>query len=138
MKKMMADMTIKPTTDADRDFVAMMVPHPRVGARSQRDVRAVKHKHSAYDGTRHGRSEPLKHVGGKSLSVRLAIRAGPNAIHLISLDAVDGHQRPSRTQPNQVAPPERIRGLDLRRDVRLNRVGKRWDREKRTSRYPEQ
>src|ERR1700690_685652 len=84
-KKMMADMTIKPPTDADRDFVAMMVPHPRVGARSQRDVRAVKHKHSAYDGTRHGRSEPLKHVGRNSLSVRLAIRAGPNAIHLISL-----------------------------------------------------
>jgi hypothetical protein len=27
MKKMMADMTIKPTGDVDRDFVAMMVPH---------------------------------------------------------------------------------------------------------------
>jgi uncharacterized protein (DUF305 family) len=28
MKKMMVDMTIKPTTDVDCDFVAMMVPHP--------------------------------------------------------------------------------------------------------------
>src|SRR5438552_5224025 len=27
MKKMMADMTIKPSGDVDRDFVAMMVPH---------------------------------------------------------------------------------------------------------------
>src|SRR3981081_2643170 len=27
MSKMMADMTIKPTGDVDRDFVAMMVPH---------------------------------------------------------------------------------------------------------------
>jgi len=27
MRKMMADMTIKPTGDVDRDFVAMMVPH---------------------------------------------------------------------------------------------------------------
>ncbi len=27
MNKMMADMTIKPTGDIDRDFVAMMVPH---------------------------------------------------------------------------------------------------------------
>jgi len=27
MKRMMADMTIKPTGDVDRDFVAMMVPH---------------------------------------------------------------------------------------------------------------
>ena len=27
MAKMMADMTIKPTGDIDRDFVAMMVPH---------------------------------------------------------------------------------------------------------------
>jgi uncharacterized protein (DUF305 family) len=27
MKKMMADMTITPTGDVDRDFVAMMVPH---------------------------------------------------------------------------------------------------------------
>ena len=27
MKDMMADMTIKPTGDVDRDFVAMMVPH---------------------------------------------------------------------------------------------------------------
>jgi hypothetical protein len=29
MNKMMADMTIKPTGDVDRDFVAMMVPHHR-------------------------------------------------------------------------------------------------------------
>lgn len=27
MHKMMADMTVKPTGDVDRDFVAMMVPH---------------------------------------------------------------------------------------------------------------
>src|ERR1700688_5124813 len=27
MSKMMSDMTIKPTGDADRDFIAMMVPH---------------------------------------------------------------------------------------------------------------
>ena len=27
MSKMMADMTIKPTGDIDKDFVAMMVPH---------------------------------------------------------------------------------------------------------------
>jgi hypothetical protein len=27
MKRMMADMTVKPTGDVDRDFVAMMVPH---------------------------------------------------------------------------------------------------------------
>jgi uncharacterized protein (DUF305 family) len=27
MNKMMTDMTIKPTGDVDRDFVAMMVPH---------------------------------------------------------------------------------------------------------------
>ena len=27
MNKMVADMTIKPTGDVDRDFVAMMVPH---------------------------------------------------------------------------------------------------------------
>jgi hypothetical protein len=29
MSKMMADMTVKPTGDIDRDFVAMMVPHHR-------------------------------------------------------------------------------------------------------------
>jgi hypothetical protein len=49
MKKMMTDMTIKPTGDVDPDSVAVMVPHPR--ARAQRDVRAVKYNHSAYDGT---------------------------------------------------------------------------------------
>ena len=27
MDKMMADMNVKPTGDADRDFVAMMIPH---------------------------------------------------------------------------------------------------------------
>jgi hypothetical protein len=27
MARMMADMTIKPTGDVDRDFVAMMIPH---------------------------------------------------------------------------------------------------------------
>jgi hypothetical protein len=27
MRKMMTDMTVKPTGDVDRDFVAMMVPH---------------------------------------------------------------------------------------------------------------
>src|ERR1700741_5327531 len=29
MAKMMNDMTVKPTGDVDRDFVAMMVPHHR-------------------------------------------------------------------------------------------------------------
>ncbi|MGY3605995.1 MULTISPECIES: DUF305 domain-containing protein [unclassified Bradyrhizobium] len=50
MNKMMADMTIKPTGDVDRDFVAMMVPHHQ-GAIDM--AKAV---------LRYGHNEQLRHL----------------------------------------------------------------------------
>ena len=50
-----------------------------------------------------GGLELLEHVDGEAFSVGLSIQACPKAINLITLDAVDGHQRPARTQPNEIA-----------------------------------
>jgi hypothetical protein len=51
------------------------------------------------------RSKLLEHVEGEGLRVWLAIPVGPIAIDLIALDAVDSHQWPSRTQPNEITTP---------------------------------
>jgi hypothetical protein len=48
-------------------------------------------------------SEFLKYVDGKTFSIGLAILSGPEAIGLITPDAVNGHRGPSRTQPNKIA-----------------------------------
>jgi len=47
----------------------------------------------------------LEHVDGEIARFKLAIPVSPNAIHLIALDTDDGHQGPSRTQPNKIATP---------------------------------
>jgi hypothetical protein len=47
----------------------------------------------------------LEHVDGEIARFKLAIPVSPNAIHLIALDTDDGHQWPSRTQPNKIATP---------------------------------
>src|ERR1700722_14973550 len=56
----------------------------------------------------------LKHIHGKTVSVNLAIHVGPKAVHAIALDISNGHQWPSRPQPNKIATPEHRRGLVLR------------------------
>jgi hypothetical protein len=53
----------------------------------------------------------LEHVHGETIGVNLTIEIGPKAIHLIALDTFNGHQWPSRTQPNQIATPERRSAL---------------------------
>ena len=52
-----------------------------------------------------GGLELLEHVGRKAFGVRLSIQAGPKAINLIAFDTVDGHQRPTGTQPNKITTP---------------------------------
>lgn len=92
MTKMMADMTIKPSGDVDRDFVAMMAPHHQ-GAIDM--AQAV---------LRHGRNEQLRRLAQEIIvtqqqeiaAMRLAIgEALPPSI-------------PSPTQP--LPPPEAIPG----------------------------
>jgi hypothetical protein len=56
----------------------------------------------------------LEHVHGETIGIDLAIHVGPKAIHLIALNAFNGHQWSSRAQPNKVATPERRSGLVLR------------------------
>jgi uncharacterized protein (DUF305 family) len=58
MKKMMADMTIKPTGDVDRDFVAMMVPH------HQGAVDMAKTE------LRYGRNEQLRRLAQKIVATQ--------------------------------------------------------------------
>jgi uncharacterized protein (DUF305 family) len=53
MKKMMADMKVKPSGDVDRDFVAMMVPH------HQASVDMAKAE------LRYGHNEQLRQLAGK-------------------------------------------------------------------------
>ena len=55
----------------------------------------------------------LEHVHRETIGVNLAIPVGPKAIHLIALDTFDGHQWPSRPQPNKIATAKRRSGLAL-------------------------
>jgi hypothetical protein len=66
----------------------------------------------------------LQDGGGEDVRFRLAVPVGPDAIHLIALDADDGHQWTSRTQPNKFAAPKRRSGLVLHCRIRWCRGGK--------------
>jgi hypothetical protein len=75
MKRMMADMSINPTGDVDRDFVAMMVPHHQ-GAIDM-----------AKEELKYGRNEQLRRLAqeivatqGKEITVmRDAVSEGPSS-----------------------------------------------------------
>ena len=74
MEKMMADMTVKPTGDVDRDFVAMMIPHHQ-GAIAMAQAML-----------RHGQNEQLRRLAQEIIvtqqqeiaTMRLAIGEPPN------------------------------------------------------------
>ena len=85
MNKMMADMTIKPTGDVDRDFVAMMVPHHQ-GAIDM--AQAV---------LRYGRNEQLRRLAQEIIVTQQQEIA---AMRL----AVGEELPPSMASPTQVAP----------------------------------
>jgi hypothetical protein len=76
MNKMMAAMTVKPTGDVDRDFVAMMVPH------HQGAIDMAK----AF--LRHSHNEQLRRMAQEIAAMRLAV----------------GEQLPSAASPTQPAP----------------------------------
>jgi hypothetical protein len=83
---MMADMTIKPTGDVDRDFVAMMVPHHQ-GAIDM--AQAV---------LRYGRNEQLRRLAQEIIVTQQQEIA---AMRL----AVGEELPPSVASPTQIAPP---------------------------------
>jgi hypothetical protein len=86
MNKMMADMTVKPTGDVDRDFVAMMVPHHQ-GAIDM--AQAV---------LRYGHNEQLRRLAQEIVVTQQQEIA---AMRL----AVDEPLPPSVASPTQPAPP---------------------------------
>jgi hypothetical protein len=59
MTKMMADMTIKPSGDVDRDFVAMMVPHHQGAIEMAQAV------------LRHGHNEQLRRIAQEIIITQL-------------------------------------------------------------------
>jgi hypothetical protein len=79
MNKMMADMTIKPTGDVDRDFVAMMVPHHQ-GAIDM--AKAV---------LRHGHNEQLRRLAREIVVTQQQ--------EIAALRLAVGEQLPPATQP---------------------------------------
>jgi hypothetical protein len=85
MNKMMADMTIKPTGDVDRDFVAMMVPH------HQGAVDMAKAE------LRYGRNEQLRRIAQEIVVTQL------QEIPAMRL-AVGEELPPSAASPTQVTP----------------------------------
>jgi hypothetical protein len=85
MNKMMADMTIKPSGDVDRDFVAMMVPHHQ-GAIDM--AQAV---------LRYGRNEQLRRLAQEIVVTQQQEIA---AMHLAVGDALP----PSAASPTQPSP----------------------------------
>jgi uncharacterized protein (DUF305 family) len=85
MNKMMADMTIKPTGDVDRDFVAMMVPHHQ-GAIDM--AQAV---------LRYGRNERLRRLAQQ---IVVAQQQESAAMRL----AIGEDLLPSLASPSQAAP----------------------------------
>ena len=85
MNRMMADMTIKPTGDVDRDFVAMMVPHHQ-GAIDM--AQAV---------LRYGRNEQLRRLAQEIIVTQQQEIA---AMRL----AVGEELPPSLASPTQIAP----------------------------------
>jgi uncharacterized protein (DUF305 family) len=85
MNRMMADMTIKPTGDVDRDFVAMMVPHHQ-GAIDM--AQAV---------LRYGRNEQLRRLAQEIIVTQQQEIAGMRL-------AVGEELPPSVASPTQIAP----------------------------------
>ena len=85
INKMMADMTIKPTGDVDRDFVAMMVPHHQGAI----DI--------AQAALRYGRNERLRRLAQEIVVARQQEIA---AMRL----AVGEDLQPSLASPTQAAP----------------------------------
>jgi hypothetical protein len=85
MNRMMADMTIKPSGDVDRDFVAMMVPHHQ-GAIDM--AQAV---------LRYGRNEQLRRLAQEIVVTQQQEIA---AMHL----AIGDELPPSAASPTQPAP----------------------------------
>jgi hypothetical protein len=85
MNRMMADMTIKPTGDVDRDFVAMMVPHHQGAIEMAQAV------------LRHGRNEQLRRLAQEIIVTQQQEIA---AMRL----AVGEELPPSLAAPTQVAP----------------------------------
>ena len=90
MNKMMADMTIKPSGDVDRDFVAMMVPHHQ-GAIDM--AQAV---------LRYGRNEQLRRLAQEIVVTQQQEIA---AMHLAIGDALPPSAA-SPTQPTPVSDPQ--------------------------------
>ena len=85
MNKMMADMTIKPTGDIDRDFVAMMVPH------HQGAIDMAKAE------LRYGRNEQLRRIAQEIIVTQ------QQEIPAMRL-AVGEELPPSAASPTQVTP----------------------------------
>jgi Domain of unknown function (DUF305) len=69
MTRMMADMTIKPTGDADRDFVAMMIPHHQGAV----DMAKALLGHGSNEQLRRIAQEIVVTQGQEIVAMRLAI-----------------------------------------------------------------
>jgi uncharacterized protein (DUF305 family) len=87
MTKMMNDMTVKPTGDVDRDFVAMMVPHHQGAVDMARAV------------LRYGRNEQLRRIAQEIIVDQL------QEITAMRL-AVGEPLPPATASPTQVSRPD--------------------------------
>lgn len=86
MTKMMNDMTVKPTGDVDRDFVAMMVPHHQGAVDMAQAV------------LRYGRNEQIRRIAQEIIVDQLQEIA---AMRL----AVGEPLPPATAAPTQISPP---------------------------------
>jgi uncharacterized protein (DUF305 family) len=95
MHKMMADMTVKPTGDVDRDFVAMMVPHHQGAV----DMAQAELKY--------GRNEQLRRLAQEIVAnQQQEITVMRNAVSDGQSSAAQSPQQPRAQQSPQSAPTE--------------------------------
>src|SRR5229473_8622269 len=90
MRKMMADMMIKPTGDVDRDFVAMMVPHHQGAV----DMAQAELKY--------GHNEQLRQLAQQIVSTQQR----EIAVMRLALDAKSPASVASPTQPEAAPTPQ--------------------------------
>jgi hypothetical protein len=99
MTKMMDDMTIKPTGDIDRDFVAMMAPHHQ-GAIDM-----------AISELRYGKNEQLRRIAQEIIVDQMQEIAAMNLA--IGKSVTDSAPAPTQQQPASAAVEHHHSGMEM-------------------------
>ena len=92
MNNMMADMTIKPTGDIDRDFVAMMVPHHQGAV----DMAKAELKYGHNEQLRRLAQEIVAHQQRQIVVMRNAVRDAQSSAAVSPQAAADGAMKKSQ------------------------------------------